>query len=250
LILVLAAGIFASNVFIDWRGKFKVSYPDSWRLVPYEDVDDFLLSLGIDPEFFDADAALAETTDTLFEAGKYVLITLEEVGELNNRQIDSSLKEFAQTSGKSGVVRKAIFDQGYNLPEGQPVYDASYKTAAVMATFGTPNGKEVLFDFRKYYNQGVAAFFCHAPHSDAPGAYDEIYEIIKSFSIEDLHEAAPASDVQIVDLSEREEPDTESDAADGEISGSEDSNMGSILIAVIAVVILAAAIVVFVVKKQ
>jgi len=258
LIIMLSAFAVSAKVFVDWRGKFKVEYPDNWHHVPYERVNDFLLLQGIDPDYFEYDAVLAKDSANPFEAGAYLFITLEQVGELTRSQIDSTLRVIAAEYGVSRTSTAPLFSGGVNLTEKVPTYDREGKTVVTKSLINTSHGQKILLDFRKFYDQGLAVFLCYTYEKDYLDTYSDFFDIVKSFSTENLHEADMSDSVKIVDLSERdavpaEPPDTlvvkvaDSEAED---SGFDKKELASIIIPIGALMLIIAIVVMRRKKKR
>jgi len=248
----------SAKVFVDWRGKFKVEYPDSWSHVPYEKVNDFLIGQGIDPDYFEYNAVLASDSAGAFEEGAYIFITLELVGELGNRQIDSTLRVIAAEYGQSEVSKAPALSGNIGLKEGIPVYDGKAGTVVTKSTINTAKGPKILLDFRKIYDQGLAVFLCYTYEKSYINTYKEFFGIVNSFTTEDLHAEDNADSVKIVDLSQREEPSSMpsdtimkelAEADDGEAEGATKKEIAEVTIP-IAVVFLVLAIIVIRRKKR
>ncbi len=247
----------SANVFVDWRGKFKVEYPDSWRHVPYEVVDQFLVRQGINPEQFRYDAVLAQDTADKFEEGAYLFITLEPVGELDNRQMDSTLRVIAEEYGKGNVSQAPALTGTISLKEETPTFDSKVKTVVTKSYINTSKGRKVLLDFRKFYDQGLAVFLCYTYEKDYGDTYKKFFGIVNSFTTEDLHSEEASDSLKIVDLSEREEaPAMPSDTVMKELGEENAEETGSLkkeaaaIIIPIAVVFLIVAVLVIRRRKK
>lgn len=203
LAVLLWPSILAGEVFIDWKAGYYIEYPDDWYQVAYTTVDFFLASQNIDRRQFEYDAVLAQKSEKPFFEMPYAFLSYQPVGQLNSSQIDSVLRtisseygrKYVEGSLKSGVPK-------FNL--SQPVYDKSLGAVVVKSRVTSEYTDKVLLEMWKFYEKGIAIFFCYAPKEMYNDARPIFLSILNSFSTRDVEKVASEDSVRVVDLSERE----------------------------------------------
>jgi len=250
IFLIILAGVSAAvqaEVFIDWKAGFYVEYPSSWRHVDYNEVNDFLVINGIDPDVFDYDAVLAEISDRPFFEGPYIFLSYEPVGPLNSRQVDSSLKAVGAEYGERKYVQGTISKEGMNLSQNVPYYDAAARTVLTRSSVTTSRGTKVLADFRRFYEKGIAVFLCYSPGEISEARLPVFIDIISSFSTKDIEKMAPRESLRVVEVA----PDSvavgfdESGSDGGETAPAESGVSSTFMLVIIIILAIVVVVVVF-----
>jgi hypothetical protein len=239
-ILAIVPAVALGNVFIDWRGGFYVTFPDNWFHVPYNSVNIFLQTQNVDLSQFDYDAVLSLKTDKPFFVGPYIFITMQEVGELSSRQIDSVVKSMAEYYGKpfvEGSLRKNDIVFHYD----QVIYDKETKTAAIASVIRSEYGEKNSLEIRKFFENGIALFLCYSPTDIYTAHKPTFLDIANSLATKDLDKMAPKENLKVVDLSQRKEAisdETRGGSSPDEQSAS-DRNLLYIILPIAVILILA-----------
>lgn len=204
LVSIFAIGV-AAKTFVDWRGEFKIEYPDQWTQVPYEEVNRFLALRGIHPDDFDFDVVLAERGDSGFVDEAYVFVMVEKVGRLNRSQKDSAMAEMALEFNLNSVAEQKVINQpSKEIPINRPLYDSDYNTVISKTIVEDDSKSIVILDMRRFYDNGIAVFICHSPLNEYINNKSVFIKLIKSFSTKNLKEATASDSVHVVDLTERD----------------------------------------------
>jgi len=233
---LLLPGMVCAEVFIDWRGDFYVEYSSQWYQVDDDVVRVFLSSQGVLPSEFDYDGMLAQKSQKMINEVPYLFISFYPIGNLNNRQIDSALAELSREHNKkyvAGSLRNDNIQFRYN----RPVYDAELKTVAVLTKVGSGDIEKSVLEMRRFYDKGVAIFYCFVPRKVYLETLPELLGIMRSFSTENIDEVAQPDSARIVDISEREHQGL-TDESRPEPGETDDGPSGQILIIVLAIMIL------------
>jgi hypothetical protein len=208
-LLLIACGLFIipsiiqAETFVNWRAKYYINYPDDWYQVSYGTVNFFLTTQDIDPNKFEYDAVLAKSDDEPFFNVPYVFLHFQQVGELNNKQIDSVLEDLSDEYSNP-YTRESLKDANRRFSLSHPIYDKSLKAVAIKSRITTEITDKYLLEIRKFFPEGVAVFLCYSPTEMYEEAKPVFLGILHSFSIENLDSAASKDSFKIVDLSDRE----------------------------------------------
>jgi hypothetical protein len=191
-------GTGQAGVFVDWKGKYYVTYPDSWYQVPYNDVNLFLDAQGVKKSEFDYDAVLAEKSDEPFYDGPYIFLTYRPEENMTEEKVDSLIR---QTWNEYGYrqLNESFTQEDFVFPDSIPVFEESLNAVAVKVRIQKPQTDKTLLEIRKYYEYGVLMLLCYAPTNNFPSARPVFLDVLKSFSTRNLHEAAEKEKIHIVE---------------------------------------------------
>jgi hypothetical protein len=196
--LALMAGSISAEPFVSLNGKFHFVVPADWYRVDYRTVD-YYLSLGNNRRAPKYEVALAPKGSNPWNAGAYVMVTVESRPNPTPHLVDSILTGLAESVEKP--VNKNAAGPAY---EGQwrPDEVSYWPASQVGAVSMEPTAKEdhtrtqiVL----KFYNLGIANFYCYAPDSLWTESQPVFAEILASFSTENLDSVMPKETLKVAD---------------------------------------------------
>ena len=207
--LLLAAVLAASSAadtqtYVSLRGGFYITYPDDWAQVDYWLVDAHLRRNMTDEAILDYDAAFAMKDAPYFYSGDYLILTVDTLGELSDKQIDSVLNELSRSFGAE-VSYDPVADFLTDLPSNTLGYDPETRTVTILNEITEQQQllkKNLLM--MKFYNRGIATFYFYSPDSLFETSKSLFEQIVASFSTENVEEALPKEHLKVADLEDAE----------------------------------------------
>ena len=187
VVAVLAlASLAGAASYVSLNGGFYVDYPDSWRQVDYETVDYFLSQAGANPQAYNYEAVLAASDSGAFYEQEYVILRIDTVGELSRRQMDSTAADLAGVYDEE-LAFVSLGGTLDNLRAGRPVLDHDKRLFVRLSELeGTDGGQQRDLYMVRFYERGLAHFYCFAPDSTFEQVRSEFYNIARSLSTEDI----------------------------------------------------------------
>jgi LPXTG-motif cell wall-anchored protein len=206
LVAILATTVPAQDqTYVSLKGEFHITYPQEWAQVDYWLVDAFLRSSDTARIAFDYDAVFAVKDAPQFFSREYLILSVDTVGELREWQIDSVLIDLVGTFGNR--VRHQDLAEFLSDPELEvPCYDTLMQTVAIISDIVDEQQvmkKNLLL--MKFYERGIATFYCYAPDSIFQESQIRFLQIVASFSTENIENAFPREQVRIADLEDNED---------------------------------------------
>lgn len=207
LLTVLSAATFAAdNTYVSFKGGFYFAYPEDWYQVDYNLVDVFLTRNKAERPVMDYEAVFAHTRATPFHAGKYFILTVDTLPEVGKKQIDSVCEILTATFGR-GFKYYPVGDLLANLKSGPPSYDPAESLVTIVNQVldsNRPLKRNIIM--MKFFEHGIASFYCYAPDSVFQEAAQTFREIVGTFSTQDLQAVIPKEDVEVADINPPGEP--------------------------------------------
>ncbi|MBD3403197.1 hypothetical protein GF420_09905 [candidate division GN15 bacterium] len=200
VVLVLAlASMAGAASYVSLNGGFYVDYPNSWRQVDYETVDFFLSQAGANPEAYNYEAVLAASDSGAFYEQEYVILRIDTVGELTRRQMDSTAADLADVYDEQ-IAFASLGETLDDLRAGRPVLDRDKRLFVRLSELeGTDGGQQRDLYMVKFYERGLAHFYCFAPDSTFEQVRSDFYNIARSLSTEDIASRLPKERVRLAD---------------------------------------------------
>jgi len=215
LLFALAFPLFAQqdqpNSYVSLIGKFYILYPADWYQVPYVEIDRYLASKKAGRPLFDYDVVLAPKGSEPFYTGSYLFLTLDTVGLLSNKQIDSVVNEQNRIYGEQ-VRYVPVGDFMANLKSNEPSFDKKNQIISVYNTIvqNEDTLKSLLF-MKKFYEHGVANFYFYSPVEHFEKNLPLFQEIVKSLNTEDITARLPREKLKVADIDTDESPSVKKD---------------------------------------
>jgi len=199
VLFLLAFGLArADSTYVSLQGEFYFEYPEDWVQVDYLTVDYYLNAVGADSSAFQYDAVFAANKPgRRFHDNEYVIVTVEPVGNLTQRERDSVVAELA---------------------DSDPQWDKQNHTVTVIDE--DPTSPKASMFVMKFYNKGLAQFYFFAPDSTFADYQPVFNRMVASFSTENVSAMLPKEEVRLAD------PDRTTGAAPAE-SVAEESDSGA-----------------------
>lgn len=200
LIVMICVSAGSARNYVSLNGGFYISYPDDWIQIDYNTVDVYLTINDAGNPIFDYEAVFAPGDSRPFISGRYLILTIDTVGELDNVEIDSVLAEMELTFGK-GIKYYPVGDMQSDLKSRAPEYDSDLKIVSVVSDIVLRGEiQKKLLMMTKFYNKGIALFYFYSPDSLFERSRSRFEEIVLSFSTEDITSAFPAEKVSLADI--------------------------------------------------
>lgn len=202
-LLLLAVAIPSTNAeqtYVSINNKFYIDYPDNWVQVPYRNVDMYLARAKAGRHLYNYDAVFAPKGVEPFFSEAYVIISIDTVGTLSETQIDSVLTDLGRKFGK-GIKYFPVGDFITNVESESPTYDRDKKIASVITTLSQGQaGEKINLIMMKFFDQGIANFYCFAPDSLFESSKSTFENIINSFGTENYEAKIPKENVKVADI--------------------------------------------------
>ncbi len=213
LITVTLTSSFAKN-YVSLSGEFYFNLPDDWVKIDYPTVDLYLAQNNVGDASFYYDAVFAPKTNDPFYNGEYLFLTYDKIGQLSDKQIDSVLATMTKLFGED-LKYFPVANYLTDLKSNAPNYDKEKKIVSVLNDVSqkAESFKKNLLMF-KFYNRGIAKFFFYSPDSLFETSKNDFYDMVNTFSDENVDAALPKENVKIADI------ETGTDSDDGSSNGS------------------------------
>ncbi len=202
--LILGYGLVTasdlSNSYVSLNGNFYIQYPADWKQIPFADVDRYLASKKAGRPIYNYDAVFAPKNSDPYYSGSYFIMTVDTVGKLSDKQIDSVLNVLSSNFGK-GIKYFPVSNFMADLKTDSPNYDKKTKTVSIYNKIVQDNTsiKNSLIMI-KFYDFGIATFYCYAL-GDAFETDKELFsQIVASLSTEDVKSKLPKEQVKVADI--------------------------------------------------
>ncbi len=205
IVLMMLVSVAGAKTYVSLNGEFYITYPDEWDQVDYNTVDMFLARSNADQTMFDYDAVFAPSTSMPFFIADYLILTVEKVGELTDKEIDSVLEEYSQTF-QNGITYVPTDNFLADLRSDAPGYDRDNKVVTVLSDIlqGQEAVKKNLI-MTKFYEHGVATFYFYSTDSLFETSKETFEAIVSSFSTENIQDVIPREEVKVADIETDEE---------------------------------------------
>lgn len=233
----------AERTFVSLKGGFHVTYPDNWRKVDYNEVDMYLMANRAGQAVFDYEAVLSAHDARPFFRGTYVIITFDSLGQLSDTQIDSVLETYASKFGQD-VKYFPVADFLTDLKTDEPSYDKDHKLVSIVSDISERQEalkKHLLM--LKFFENGIANFYCYAPDSVFETMKTEFNRIALSLSTEDLDAALERQ--TSVDMAPKGSAE-----GGGSVATGEEPMDTSIILLIIAIVVVLIAVLVLLKQRK
>lgn len=199
LVVLAMASTVSAETFVSFNGKFYVTYPAEWKQIDYLTVDAYLHRAGARRNTLDYEAVFAPKASEPWYRDSYLILTVDTIGQLTEKQIDSVLVRFEDSFEKTREVRStATLLQG--LQAGKIAYDPASQTAAVITSVASPEtGDKSILLVMRFYQHGIANYYFYATDSALTTQLPVVSAIVSSFSTENLDKAIPKETGKIAD---------------------------------------------------
>jgi hypothetical protein len=203
LAVCLAAGVEAKT-YASFGNGFYFTYPDDWQQVPYSTIDEYLARGNAGRPLYNYDAAFAPDSSDPFFSGEYLIVYVDTVGQLSDKQIDSTLDKMSETFG-TGIKYFPVGDFLTNVKSKEPNYDKDRKLVSVVTDITSNDGsvKKNLI-MMKFYDKGIASFYFYAPEKMFDAAKTKFEEMVDSFGSGDIAKALPKESVKVANIKTEE----------------------------------------------
>ncbi|MEW6050029.1 MAG: hypothetical protein AB1644_03065 [Candidatus Zixiibacteriota bacterium] len=231
--LSAAASPSQATNFVSLNGKFYISYPADWKQVDFLTVDYFLAQSNAGQQTFQYEAVFAPADQVPFSDGPYLILTVDTIGNLTDRQIDSVLDDLSKGFG-APINRTTSGDPLTGLTVAEPRYDASAHLVTILSDIrelNQPLRKSLLAV--KFYPGGTANFYFYAPDSLFARVTPVFRDILASFSTENIQAAMPKEELRLADSKKT------SDTSDGSSTKRRGLFGGGIFVVIILIIVMA-----------
>ena len=221
LILILTVSGFtqsdSSRTYVSLTGKFYIDYPVDWHQITYREIDTYLQSKRAGRPLYNYDAVFAPKSDGEFYNGAYLFLTLDNIEDISQKQIDSVMKDLEDIFGKN-QKHFPVADFFAKVNPGEITYDKNAKVATVFNQI--MQDQQVLKDmvlFKKFFSGGIANFYFYSPESETEENMQTFKQIVSSFGTENYRDKLPKEDLKVADIDPDEiTKQTASDSAEDE----------------------------------
>ena len=208
MLTVGLVGAAEAGHYVSLNGGFHVTYPEDWYQVDYRTVDYHLSQGGSKRVIYNYEVALAPKASPQWNAGAYMMLTIDSIPNMTPKQVDSVLQNLSASIDRP--VNKnhpgMTFDAGWRPLE--VAYWPDQKVGAVSiepdVTAGDRTRTLVVL---KFCPVGTANFYFYAPDTVWEASKAAFAGIMASFSTEDIEKALPNETLRVADPNRlKEEP--------------------------------------------
>jgi len=184
--VVAAAPGARAESYDSFNGNFRIDLPDDWMRMDYRTVDYFLSMSSNDNDLLEYEAVFSPSRQGVFYDHEYLMLTIDTIGQLSRRQIDSVLGDMSEAF-ELPLERKPITDFADDVPAGKFLYDDE-RQLAVVTTEVYDAGKVYKISLLavKFYKEGTANFYFFSPYKSYAEMSHTFHNIVKSFTTEKL----------------------------------------------------------------
>lgn len=194
-ILLIGAISLSAEEFKSVNGKFRIAYPPSWMQVDYRTADYYISQSSGKVDY---EAAFMDRAAPAFFDGNYLILTIDTVGELTDKQVDSAVVSLAaELSRKIVEVSAEEFMTSGDI--SILAYDTTNQAVAVVSqvVIGQDYPKKNIL-VSKFYNRGVANLYFYSAETEFDNSLLLFKQIFATFSTENVARTG-TSDVKVYD---------------------------------------------------
>ena len=220
LLVLISSIVFAAEgdldkSYVSLNGKFYINYPSDWQQVPYIDVDRYLASKKAGRSLYNFEAVLAPQASNPFFSGTYLFLTIDTVGNLSNKQIDSVLNDLKSTFGED-IKYYPVSNFMADLKSNAPNYDKDSKVITIynkiVKNESTVKSSLIMM---KFYETGIANFYFYSPESEFEKKKSLFNKIVQSFNTKDIKAQLPKENLKVADIDRAKDKSNDSSDDNG-----------------------------------
>jgi hypothetical protein len=200
LMAIFLAGTTLAGTYVSLNGGFHVTYPEDWYQVDYRTVDFYLSQGGSKRVIYNYEVALAPKASLQWNAGPYMMLTIDSIPNMTPKQIDSVLDNLAASVDRP--VNKShlgmTFDAGWRAMEVSYWPDQQVGAVAIEPAISQGDHTRTLVVL-KFCPVGTANFYFYAPDSTWDMGKAAFAGIISSFSTAEVDKALPQETLKVAD---------------------------------------------------
>lgn len=241
--LILSVSAAAEN-FVDWKGNFWFTIPETWVKVDYQIVDQYLAMTDTSSDIFDYEAVFAPKESDPFISGAYLVVTFDSTGTLDQRQSDSVL-DLISRSYATEIFDAPIVQLMTDLEPGKPKINRAERAISVLSEMAySPTSKRMLWLYMRLNQAGLITLYCYSPEATFDANKPVFDKLINSLSFENLKEAAGQQSLVFTEVKGSDQAASPSTAFAGESGGI------SIYVYIIIILLIVVALWLFVIKPR
>lgn len=210
LLIVAGWSAFSSvsaEEYVSFNGKFRITIPDEWARADYQTVDYWLSQSGSEGADFNYEAVFTPRGEAGFAQNDYLILTVDTIGELEDKEIDSILGGMYDVFGDDLKYSQAG-DLITSFESHDPIYNSETKTASVVSDLIQPdNSTRKSLLVMKFYDRGIANFYFYSPDSTWKANQTKFAAIVESFASGEMESSLPAQEVKVADIKEELDQD-------------------------------------------
>ena len=211
--IILAAalcGTALAGTYVSLNGGFQITYPDDWYQVDYRTVDFYLSQGGSKRVIYNYEVALAPNASAQWNAGPYMMLTIDSIPNMTPKQVDSVLNNLA-----ASVDRPVRSHAGNTFDAAWRAMEVSYwpdqQVGAVTIEPNITQGDRTrTLVVLKFCPVGTANFYFYAPDTLWDSGRAAFAGIISSFSTAEIEKALPKETLKVADANRLKEEPTSS----------------------------------------
>lgn len=188
--------------YVSLNGNFHITYPEDWYQVDYRTVDYYLSQGGSKRVIYNYEVALAPKSSQPWNSGAYMMLTIDSIPNMTQKQVDSVLQNLAASVDRTVNANHPglTFDAGWRALE--VAFWPDQKVGAVAIEPDIKNGDHTrTLVVLKFCPVGTANFYFYAPDTTWEASQAAFAGILASFSTEDIQNALPKETLKVADAS-------------------------------------------------
>lgn len=208
--LCLSSMAYAGS-YVSLNGNFRIAYPEDWYQVDYRTVDYYLSQGGSKRVIYNYEVALAPKSSQPWNAGAYMMLTIDSIPNMTPKQVDSILENLAASTERpvNSNHPGLTFDAAWRAQEVAYWPDQRVGSVAIEPDIRNGDHTRTLVVL-KFCPIGTANFYFYAPDTAWEASQAAFAGMLASFSTEDIQNALPKETLKVADANRLKE-DSKSD---------------------------------------
>jgi len=208
LLALTLCGTGVAGTYVSLNGGFHITYPDDWYQVDYRTVDYYLSQGGSKRVIYNYEVALAPKASPQWNAGAYMMLTIDSIPNMTPKQVDSVLENLAASVDRPvNRSHAGTFDAAWRAMEVSYWPDQQVGAVTIEPNVSLDDHTRTMVVL-KFCPVGTANFYFYAPDTAWDAGKASFAGIISSFSTQELEKALPKETLKVADANRLKESES------------------------------------------
>lgn len=199
LLAATLCGTVPAGTYVSLNGGFQITYPDDWYQVDYRTVDFYLSQGGSKRVIYNYEVALAPNASAQWNAGPYMMLTIDSIPNMTPKQVDSVLNNLAASVDRPVKNHSGMtFDAAWRAMEVSYWPDQQVGAVTIEPNI-TQGDRTRTLVVLKFCPVGTANFYFYAPDTLWDSSKAAFAGVISSFSTAEIEKALPKETLKVAD---------------------------------------------------
>lgn len=220
VVMFLFGGSLSAENYVNWKGGFWLTIPQTWSKVDYRVVDSLLMMSDTSRRAFAYQAVFAPSASKSFVDDAFLVINFDSTGKLAKAESDSLLKAIAQ-SYSTDVQEAPAINLLTDFVPGKPKINLTERAVSVLNEMTMKSGTvKKLWQYIRFNDVGLITLYFYVPDSTYQKNKPVFDSIVNSMSFDNLKQAAGSDTLKFTDIGGAEDSVTKA-ASTGQIEKSQ-----------------------------